>query len=187
MKVIFFSLFVLSYFIGTSNYIRAGQVQSCSVVKLNIPPDEKENGPSASISDKLISETLKIMARATLAIVDLDNLKRINIEKIKKQDDAKFKQELARLCAEIENSPLEGAFGIRRDLTKKEAMRIIWHLKKNQLYGFIDSVPDSFIAQRLRAYFTQHKISLTKDNIITNLNTYWRRFTQKSSINTNKE
>lgn len=110
----------------------------------------------ASFNDKVVSSTVKLMAKTYVMTTDLEKLKRKHTAQIKSMDDETFSVMYANSLGVIYESPrMKEKFNVPEDMDREEAVKFIQGLDKNKLCGMIDAVPDSVIAARFRRFMAR--------------------------------
>ncbi len=132
----------------------------------------------ASVTDRIIGSTFKTLAKAFISTIDIEKLKKGNIDKLNKKDEAKFRKQYAkaykvlRECLEITER-----YGLKEDLTKQEAIEKIRRIGKKDMLGVLNSIPDTFIAGQFSAYLKEKKQEMEKSNLVAQINHLWAKIT----------
>lgn len=135
----------------------------------------------AGIEDRAIGSTFKTMAKAFVAMADMDKLKKGNIEKINSMDEEKFNKRYAKVYRVIKELPpdLKSAYGIDEQMTKREVIRQIELSDKKKLYKVIDAVPDEIIARQFKEYLNKKKQGIENSRITGQIKKFWSRVVEK--------
>lgn len=129
-----------------------------------------------SFTDNIIGSTFKTLAKAFVSTVDLEKLKKENIEKLNKMDEIKFRKHYMRLYKVIKDCPLvRDSYGLNEGLTRDEAVGKINSLERIKIYEILDSIPNSFIASQFRLYLSERKQEIQKSNIMLQIREFWGR------------
>lgn len=139
-----------------------------------------------SIEDKLVSSTLKVLAKAFVAIVDIDKLKKNNIDKLNKMDKDKFEKRYAKVYRVIEGLPykLKVKYGVTGHMVKEIAIKNIASLDKKTIYEIIDLIPDRIIADQFKQYLHKEKAQTQNRSLIEQVNGFWDKMIRKVNIYT---
>ena len=131
----------------------------------------------ASAQDRIIGSTFKTLAKAFVATVDINKLKKNNIDKLNKMDEGKFKKHYVKVYGVIKDLPdnLKARYLVAEDFTKEEAIKDIKSLDKKKLYEIIDSIPDTIIAQQFRQYLAKQADRIQKSNLAQQINKLWNK------------
>ncbi len=136
---------------------------------------------AVSLEDKIISYAFKGIARAFVSVVDIDKLKKSNIEKLNNMKEEKFKKQYALAYKVIKECDfLASNYGMREDMAKLETIRKIESLDKKEIYGIIEAIPDTVIATQFKNYLSGRKQDLEKYNIFEQINKVWGKIIQKA-------
>ncbi len=140
-----------------------------------------ENQPA--LQDRIISSTFKSLAKAFVAVADIDKIKRDGIAKVNKMSDEKFRKKYSKVYGVIKDLPagLKASYGITPEMTRDQAIKNMHSLDKQKIYAVIDLIPDSFIADQFRRYLAEKKEEMQKSNLIQQINRIWSRIIQKIS------
>lgn len=133
--------------------------------------------------DNIIGSTFKTLAKAFVSTSDIEKIKKNNIEKLKKMDEANFRKRYNRIFNTIKDAPfLKDSYGLTQDLTKQEAIEKICSLDKKKIYAVLNSVPNTFIANQFRLYLTEKKQEIQKSNIAVQIRQLWNKIKAKACI-----
>ncbi len=137
-----------------------------------------------SVGDKIIGSTFKTLARAFVVFVDINNLKKDNIDKLKKMNEEKFKHRYAGVYKAVKDLPVElkVSYGIIEGMTKEQAIKKIEPLDKKKIYEIIDSIPDVIIANQFKQYLSEKKQANTKSNTVEQINKFWNEMIKKINM-----
>ena len=136
-----------------------------------------------SVGDRIIGSTFKTLAKAFVVTVDIDALKKNNINKLKGMKEDKFKQRYAGVYEVIKDLPanLKVNYGIRENMTREQAIKNLEVLDKKKIYAIIDAVPDVIIAQQFKQYLSEKKHGLEESNVVEEINKFWQKITKKAN------
>ncbi len=131
-----------------------------------------------SVSDKLIGSTFKTLAKTFVATVDIEKLKKNNIEKLNKKDEAKFRKQYVKIYKVVKDCPsLAKRYGLSENLTKEQAIEKINSLKKKDMYTALDLMPDTVIADQFRQYLQEKKQEIQHSNVAGQIKQLWDKMT----------
>jgi hypothetical protein len=136
---------------------------------------------NVSIEDRIIGATFKTLAKAFVAVTDINKLKKDNIDRLKKMDEDKFKRQYAKAYKVIKDLPPEFkvAYGITEHMAKEQAIKDIESLDKKKIYETIDSIPDTIIARQFKQYLSEKKQEMQKSNLVEQINSFWNKIIGK--------
>ncbi len=138
---------------------------------------------TAGVSDKIIGSTFKTMAKAYVAVADVNKLKKDNVEKISGMEESKFERRYAKAYVNMKDLPdnLKSKYGITERMTKAQAIKSIEKLDKKNIGLAIDCIPDAVIARQFKEYLRGEKHEAQKGDIIQRINALWNRMVEKIS------
>ena len=136
---------------------------------------------SSDIQDRIIGSAFKTLAKAFVAVTDINKLKEDNARKIINMDEDKFRKRYAKVYEVIGNLParIKSVYGIREVMSREEAARSIKILDKNKAYEIIDVIPDKMIADQFRQYLQKKKQDIKNSNLAEQINQFWNKVTGK--------
>ncbi len=136
---------------------------------------------ASGVSDKIIGATFKTLAKAYVAVADLNKLKKKNIEKISGMEENKFRKQYTKAYINLRDLPnnLKSKYAITEDMTKAQAIKSIEKLDKKNIGEVIDSIPDLLIAQLFKEYLKEKKREVQNGDIIQRINALWNRLVEK--------
>ncbi len=139
-----------------------------------------------SMEDRLIGSTFKTLAKAFVAVADINKLNKNNIDKLSKIDKYKFQSRYAKVYAVIKDLPyhLKTKYGITEHMTKEQVIKDIESLDKKRIYEIIDSIPDKIIANQFKQYLDNKKQGIQKSNMVKQINRFWNELIRKVNIST---
>lgn len=142
--------------------------------------------PAASLEDKIISSTFKVLAKAFVLTTDIDKLKRENIAKLAKMDDEKFQMRYSKVYALAKDLPqsLKSRYKFTENMSKEQAIKDIKLLDKDRIYEIIDLVPDKIIADEFRLRLRYRKQKVPNENLIAQIHSYWDDLMKKLNLST---
>jgi uncharacterized protein with NAD-binding domain and iron-sulfur cluster len=137
-----------------------------------------------SVEDRIIGSTLKGLARAFVAIVDMDTLKKNNIDKLNKMSEAKFSKQYAKVYEVIKDLPdkFKNDYGVAAAMSKAQAIKNIKLLNKEKTYKIIDSIPDTIIAKQFKRYLEEKKQAIQKSNTVEQIKKFWNRMLSRIDL-----
>jgi hypothetical protein len=154
--------------------------------KTNIQDKGRGNAPiiktkeNPGLEDRVIGSLFKTTAKVFISTVDIDTLKKQNIEKLNKMDTEKFRKQYTRVYGVIKELPfLETRYGITENTTKDEVIKEIQALNKKQIYEIIDVVPDTVIVSQFRQYLNGKKQKILESNVFIQVNQVWNKIIKK--------
>lgn len=136
----------------------------------------------ARLEDKIIGGTFKSLAKAFVLVIDLEKLKKNNIEKLKKMDAQKFSKRYNKAYPVLKDLPteLKNTYGVSEGMSKERSIENIASLNKQRINQIIDSVPDAFIARQFKQYLREKKEELKNSNIAQQINKFWSKTMEKT-------
>lgn len=131
------------------------------------PQPEKTGGVAnteakISISDSLIAKTTKLLIHQAIDHVDIEKWKKDAIENIKKKSDRSYHREIGKIFGDIEYMNIKDTFGLTRNSSREEVIKIIETTDKDILFKKLDEVPDQAIARLIKKKFGNQTISSIK-------------------------
>jgi hypothetical protein len=137
-----------------------------------------------NIEDMIIGSMFKILAKTFVVTVDIDKLKKNNIEKLNKMDEEKFKRRYAKVYEGIKDLPneLKVSYGITEHMPKEQVIKDIESFDKEKIYETIDSIPDKIIATQFKQYLSEKQQEMRKSNLVEQINKFWDKMTEKVNI-----
>lgn len=135
----------------------------------------------ANVEDRIVGLSFKSLAKAFVAISDIDKVKKNNIDKLKKINEDKFKQRYVKVYRIIKDLPVElkVKYGITEAMTKERVIKDVESLDKNKTYEIIDAIPDAIIAEQFKEYLREKKQEIQKSSLIEQINMFWNKITEK--------
>jgi len=136
------------------------------------------------VEDRIIGSTFKTLAKAFVLAVDINKLKKNNINKLNKMSEEKFSKRYAKAYAIIKDLPpkLKESYGITEAMTKETAIRNTESLDKNKIYEIIDSIPDEVIAKQFKQYLSDVKEDIGKSSAVEQINKLWNKIIGKADV-----
>lgn len=130
---------------------------------------------------KLIGATFKALAKAFIAVSDIDKLKMDNIAKIETMDDAKFRKEYAKFYAVMWDLPpsIKTEYKISENMSTEQVVKLVSALDKKKSYELIDSMQDATIANEFKKYLRENKEDMQKLNLMQQINNLWQKIRSK--------
>jgi len=137
-----------------------------------------------SVEDRIAGSTFKTLAKAFVVIVDINKLKKNNIDKLNKMNEDKFKKRYAGVYKIIKYLPaeLKVRYGIIEGITKEQVIKNIESLDKKKIYEMIDSIPDAIIANQFKLYLSEKKQAIQKSNAVEQINKFWNKIIEKVNM-----
>ncbi|MCX5704624.1 MAG: hypothetical protein NTZ92_00915 [Candidatus Omnitrophica bacterium] len=141
-----------------------------------------------SMEDKIIGSTFKTLAKTFVVMVDIDKLKKDNINKLNKMDKEKFIKRYAKAYEVIKDLPpeLKISYGITENMPKEQAIKNIESFDKKNIYKLIDSIPDTIIAKQFKKYLSEKKEEVQKSSLVAQINKFWNKMVEKVNKPTTK-
>jgi hypothetical protein len=136
------------------------------------------------IEDKIIGSMFKILAKTFVVTVDIDKLKKNNIEKLNKMDEEKFRRRYAKVYEVIKDLPpnFKVSYGITEHMSKEQVIKNIESFDKEKIYETIDSIPDKIIATQFKQYLSEKQQEIRKSNLVEQINKFWNKMIEKVNI-----
>ena len=141
-----------------------------------------------NIEEKIIGSTFKTLAKAFVVMVDMDKLKKNNIEKLSKMDEEKFRRRYAKVYEAIKDLPpkLKDSYGITEAMAKEQAIKNIESFDKKKIYETIDSIPDTIIVKQFKQYLSEKKQEMRKGGLVEQINKLWDKMIRKVNVSSSK-
>jgi hypothetical protein len=134
-----------------------------------------------SLQDKAIGSTFKTLAKGFVVVLDIDKFKKDNISIINKLKPDKYKIKYAKAYEVIKELPdnLKIKYGIIEDMPREQLIKDIESLDKNKIYGLINSMPNTMIANEFKKYLNQKKKGGQDSNLVKEINEFWNKVLAK--------
>lgn len=135
-----------------------------------------------NLEDKIIGSAFKTLAKAFVAIADINKLKENNLYKLNKMDEQVFRKRYAEVYKVIKDLPdkLKISFAITAEMTKAEVVKKVRIVDKKKAYEIIDSIPDAIIARQFKQYLSENKQRMRESNITRQINKLWNKIITKA-------
>ena len=120
-----------------------------------MPPAADVPQPAAPSSFKahLAGTIFRSLAKAFVAVADIEKLKRDTMHKIEAMDKNAYRRYYADIYEHTSGwGYLAEHFSVRKDMPKGELLTQIKNLDKNKLFSLVDSIPDEVIVRAYRRY-----------------------------------
>lgn len=157
-------------------YLRAVFLAATGVLVLNNPAyPNAEVSRNPAFTDNVIGSTFKTLAKAFVSAADIEQIKKDNIEKIRRMDEAKFRRRYAKIYDTIKDCPfLKGLLGEERQ-DKQGIVNKIKSLDKKRIFEVLDSVPNAFIAGQFKLYLKEKKDRMQTTDVAVQIRKLWDR------------
>lgn len=130
--------------LGVSNDITSNNSQACG---------SRKDSPK----DAVFAFIFKILAKAYVSTMDIEALKKENIDSINKMDEESFHLFYLDFYEHISKvSFININYGLNEDISKEEAVSKIKSLDKQKLYAIIDSLPNEIIISEFKRYLSNN-------------------------------
>lgn len=150
-------------------------------LSLNISAAE-ETVPKAGIGDKMIASTFKTLAKAYVATVNLEKVKKTQISHLEGMNDNKFQKRFQEIQSAL--APLPTAFktkyGLKEQMTKEEVIAQIDQLDKKWINQMIEETPDTFIALQFKNYLRDLKQDTQESDWVKKIHEFWEGIIPRS-------
>jgi hypothetical protein len=142
---------------------------------------EKSPPPANPAREMLIGSTIKSIAKAYVAVSDLESLKKTNIKKLEKMSNAEFRERFDAIYEDLQELPqgTRDLYGIKEGMDRKSAMGSMKAVEKRDLYRIIDDIPDAFIARHFDAYVTDACKNSGEGSALRQLKGFWSGIRKK--------
>lgn len=181
--VIILSIFVFYGSVYAAGDIPERKIEEKSSVdnKTATSPIRKQAAEKTGVTDKIIGSTFKTLVKAFVATTDINELKKNNIAKINKMDEEKYQRRYAKVYEVIKDLPshLKVDYEITEHMSKEQVIKHIELLDKKKAYKMIDSIPDTFIANKFKQYLSEKKQEFQKSNVVEQINQLWNKMLEK--------
>ena len=136
-----------------------------------------------NFEEKVIGSTFKSLARAFVAVTDINKLKASNLKKIKKMGEAKFRKQQAKAYPALKGLPvfLKDRYGVKEDMSKEQAIKNIESLDKQKIYEIIDNVPDATITRLFKQYLSDTRQEIMQSDAVEQVRKLWNKIIQKAN------
>jgi len=133
------------------------------------------------VGDRIIGSTFRTLAKGFVLAVDIEQLKKNNIDKLTAMKDEKFRRRYAEVYEIIQDLPtdLKNAYGIKKEMTRQEAIAEIKKMDKKKIYAIIDAVPDAVIVRQFKQYLAEQKRTLEESSAAEEINKFWQKVLKK--------
>lgn len=144
-----------------------------------------EHSPeSQKLRELFISTSIKSIAKAYIAVTDLDKLKQTNINKIRKMEDREFRVKYTKIYIDLKDMPknVKDAYGLSDTMDKTTAIKKIESVEKKDLYIIIDSIPDIYIVRHFDDYLAERKLDMRRSFSKREIKRFWQDIKKKIEI-----
>lgn len=132
------------------------------------------NVHAQTFEDRLISSTFKTLAKTYINTADLNKLKNNTIASLKSLDSESFHQRYPYTLQMIKDAPvLEKQYGLRPDMSPQQAIAFLRPLDKKKIAALIDAVPDTVVADHVRAYLSQKAAGMKSKSAVDQVKAVW--------------
>lgn len=134
---------------------------------------------------KIIGSTFKSLAKAYVAITDLESLRRENITKLNRTEDAKFRSKYTKVYDLVRELPksVKNTYRISDNIRKDQIIQKLETWDKRDICLLIDSIPDEIIAKYFKEYLKENKSAISGKNIFEQVRDFWQKMLSKISKN----
>jgi hypothetical protein len=96
--------------------------------------------------------TIKTLARAFIATMNLDDVKSNAVEKLNRMGPEHYRWQYGQYYKVIKDLPprLKRRYGVVEDMPKAQLVRNILSLDKKQFYEIVEAIPDATIAREIK-------------------------------------
>jgi hypothetical protein len=135
----------------------------------------------AKAQDKIIGSMFKGLAKAYVAVTDLDKLKKNNIEELNQMDMESFKYRYANIYEVIRDWPLalKSSYKVAEQMTKEQAIKNIEAIDKGKIYEMIDVTSDAAIVAKFKKYLNVEGQEMQKNSLPEKINKVWNKILGK--------
>ena len=133
------------------------------------------------IEDIIIGSIFKELAKAYVAVTDINKLKKDNIDKLNKMDTEKFQRRYAKVYEVIKDLPpdLKVSYGVAEHMTKEQIIKNIESFDKKKINEAIDYIPDTIVVKQFRKYLSEKKQEIQKGKLVEQINKFWNKIIEK--------
>lgn len=118
-----------------------------------------DTGTEISISESLIATVTKAVIRRAINRTDIERWKRATVEKIRNVSDKGYRGEMNKIFNDIESMGVKNTWGLARDSSKEEVIKVIEAIDKETLLKKLDEISDQAIARLVKKKFCDHKLN----------------------------
>jgi len=126
-----------------------------------------------------------LLAKTFVAASNLEKLKKVNIQRLRKMSDEYFAMRYRDAYHEaVENMPqeLQDRYGVSPRTTRSDAIKIVGMVKnKSELYEIIDAVPNNVIARHFIYYLKIQKDQIESSEVVEKAKEFSRDTIEKFS------
>jgi hypothetical protein len=145
----------------------------------------------AKAQDKVIGSMFKGLAKAYVAVTDLDKLKKGNIVELNQMDMEIYKYRYSRIYEVAKDWPLalKSKYKITEQMTREQAIKNIESVDKGKIYEMIDATSDTSIIEQFKKLLNQVGQETQKSNLVEQVGRVWNKILEKLNSPTlkNKE
>jgi len=130
-----------------------------------------------SASDKLVAVSFKAMAKAFLAVSDVNKLKKDSIARVEKMNEGKFRKKYSRAYPILRTLPaaLKKEYAVSEDMDKAQAIANLRSLNKDRAYQLIDQVPDQTVVMAFKEYGRRSAAAKNNEDISVRIRWVWNK------------
>lgn len=109
---------------------------------------------TATIQQKVVGKTIKIVAKFVVATTNLKKAKKKIVNKLRLMEEEQFRTEYAELYEMIKDLPrdIKVTYNVTPAMTREQMIENIGPLNKKEIYKIISSIPDKMVAGLLKKY-----------------------------------
>lgn len=116
-------------------------------------------GVNVRISDGIIAKTTRLILRQAVNFADFEKMKRAAVEKIRKKTDKAYNREMKRIFDDAEYMGIKDTFGLTRNSSREEVIRVIEDIDKDTILKRLDEVPDQAIAKLIKKKLREQELN----------------------------
>jgi hypothetical protein len=135
----------------------------------------------AKAQDKIIGSMFKGLAKAYVAVTDLDKLKKNNIEELNQMDMGIYKYRYGRIYEVVKDWPLalKNNYKITEQMTREQAIKNIESVDKKKIYEMIDATSDTAIVEQFKKFLNLEGQETQKRSLPEKINRVWNKILEK--------
>jgi len=133
------------------------------------------------VQDKIIGTMFKGLAKAYIAITDLDKLKKNKIEELNQMSMEIYKYRYSRIyeLAKDWSDTLKKNYKITEQMTREQAIKNIESVDKKKIYEMIDATSDTVIVEQFKKFLNQEGQEIKKRSLGERVDRVWKKILEK--------
>lgn len=114
---------------------------------------------TATIKQKVVSKTIKIVARIAVATTNIEKTKKRIVNKLRLMGDEQFRARYDKFYELVNDIPqdLKSIYKVTSAMTREQMIENIQSMDKKKIYEIISSIPDKTVAELFNEYRRESK------------------------------